>query len=1084
MRALTTAAQAAVNARNVELVVTVVIDPTGLNYDASADLVQPYGFSHDIESAASGQIILLNDTEGSGQKRYSPESSGSCPIRQGMRVVIKESVASDQYSVFSGVVRQAVPSTDGDKDVITVTLVDPLSLLNYSDAVQNYVHASTAVSMERLDPDATDDGEHFYATIKTIVSTTKIEYQSATGESFLSAEAKGELNYCYNFTRRSFRRITGFDAGANTLDLTTTADAWQAGDVISNKIYHSIFNCDHTQLKQNSMKLVIRPLISGNADEPQYGGYGVDVVAGQVTMDSAVKTTDWAVYGSYRYFASGYDVEDLIMAIATAVDQYGLYCFVSADTIDTYQDAEGSGQKDQLTGAGSTWYCRYDNIITALAAGDFTIVGGGSFVSIDLKTGIVTTIGTVSSIRCDTNYSFYTVQATGIQIGEFWNTDLTSRSRYDAIKELLKAVAPNYRVFTDGRGKLWGQYFEQKAVADATCTLDAGNVESLAFFQDEDSYTRVKMWAKNAAPTNALTEAAFCLTSLYKKSAADVELNFVGYQNGRAVYVIPGSYGMIASVPYPVLRINGGVANFDVKAYVFYESGGQNNFNIVYGHAGDSFVAYFELPGISGFDLVPNTIRFSSGPADITSKILFSFSEGRIYVQSSAIFLEDVYSIALSVWAPGDNQGSGTDYVVDFQLGRVYINAEDVDPAASRVSLDFQYFLVGYPDNPVYSFFRMPDQFRWMIDGASESSAVWSWEEDPETDFSESPDGAVLFVATWRAARSIQGVRIAAGAFDTQDYSALNVKKTLPCNFRLSVLYCADPVFSAALDDPDSEGELSYLSDTAVTIYCKNAVNISQLAASGEIWIDFEQVHYASYTDQGKGDVRFNSCTRGYGGTTAVNHGIFMTTDSVRSVRQDATFNEICKELTNVSLSSGGSLDVDSAAFGTDFQAGSIMVVVESADPIKFTNRRVLIVGGNEEEAEVTVYPVSIQDFRVESNRILMSDITLAASDSTTTVEDTLAIRTEVGERLYRKNLSNNSTVLTQQQLDTLAKATLQELYKNHARAELTEMVNPSWRVGMTLRIQNTADGIDRNYLVEKLQNSGGKLTLSMSYYQ
>jgi hypothetical protein len=162
------------------------------------------------------------------------------------------------------------------------------------------------------------------------------------------------------------------------------------------------------------------------------------------------------------------------------------------------------------------------------------------------------------------------------------------------------------------------------------------------------------------------------------------------------------------------------------------------------------------------------------------------------------------------------------------------------------------------------------------------------------------------------------------------------------------------------------------------------------------------------------------------------------------------------------------------------------MVVVNSAEPLKFTNRYTpwVDVGmGSVVTEEVTVYGVSLQDFRIESDRVIMSDIRLAAADSATTVLDSLGVRIQYGERLYKQSLLTSGVLLTQTQLNVYAKAMLAELYKNHTKAELVEMCNPSWKQGMTLNITNTPDGINRNYLVERLQNNDGKLTLNMSYY-
>jgi hypothetical protein len=538
-----------------------------------------------------------------------------------------------------------------------------------------------------------------------------------------------------------------------------------------------------------------------------------------------------------------------------------------------------------------------------------------------------------------------------------------------------------------------------------------------------------------------------------------------------------------------VLKINGGYANVDTKVLSFYSvvSGSTPQFHVEQTSYNPYEQDIYPMQIYVWFDgilngVVANSLRFYDNDLDITADILYVVDGDIVLILNQ--WRDDVTKITAAVYVPGDNTGSGTDFVVDFQKSQVKISRNDVEPTQDVVTLSFQYFVV---QSPALLGNYSVVKWNYMLDGASSSAAIWGWTEDPETEYSDAPYGAVLFTAAWSAARNIQGIRITAGGFDIQQYSALNDKKVLPCSFTLSVLYSADVMFSASLDDPSSPNtSLSWLTATATTIYCKDAKNISVLLSAGYVWIDFEQVSYTSVTLYGGGRLRFNGCTRGYGGSVASIHAIFLSASGNRNVRSDVTFTELCKELTGVAFNSGQTVDVDTAAFGLDRMASAIMVVVNSAEPLKFTNRYTpwVDVGmGSVVTEEVTVYGVSLQDFRIESDRVIMSDIRLAAADSATTVLDSLGVRIQYGERLYKQSLLTSGVLLTQTQLNGYAKAMLAELYKNHAKAELVEMCNPSWKQGMTLNITNTPDGINRNYLVERLQNNDGKLTLNMSYY-
>lgn len=153
--------------------------------------------------------------------------------------------------------------------------------------------------------------------------------------------------------------------------------------------------------------------------------------------------------------------------------------------------------------AGRVWYLTYSNIVTNMTSTDFTIPGG-SFKYLDKRNGriilesAISTSATVKSI----NYSFKTLQATGIELNKITFRSRELENRFEAIKKLKKYLAPNYIIRTVGDNKIWASYLTQKDTEDYTLQVSTG----VNFMEDEDLYTRVIFYGKNNNPTNLMFE--------------------------------------------------------------------------------------------------------------------------------------------------------------------------------------------------------------------------------------------------------------------------------------------------------------------------------------------------------------------------------------------------------------------------------------------------------------------------------------------------------------------------------------------------------------------------------------------------
>ena len=158
----------------------------------------------------------------------------------------------------------------------------------------------------------------------------------------------------------------------------------------------------------------------------------------------------------------------------------------------------------QLYPAGQLWFTKFSNVTNTLVATDFTITGG-TFDSFNARYGRValkSSIAINADVRCNTDYSFKTLQATGVQINEIELGERDFKNRIAAIKRVKELVAPNYVLRTEGDEKIWGSYLNQKYEEDYRLRL----TESLDYEDEEDVYTHVKLYGQNNNPTNLMAE--------------------------------------------------------------------------------------------------------------------------------------------------------------------------------------------------------------------------------------------------------------------------------------------------------------------------------------------------------------------------------------------------------------------------------------------------------------------------------------------------------------------------------------------------------------------------------------------------
>ena len=218
--------------------------------------------------------------------------------------------------------------------------------------------------------------------------------------------------------------------------------------------------------------------------------------------------------------------------------------------------------------AGQVWYLSYTNLLTDLVSGNFTIPGT-TLKYLDKRFGRIILndpISTSATVTCNVNYTFKTLQATGVEINSIKFNSREVENRFEALKKLFGYLAPNYIVRTLGDDKIWANYLYQKVNEDYTLKL----ASKLSYLEDEDLYTRVVFYGKNNNPHNIMFggDVAFATTGEnYRATANNTVLQLLREEGNFYVFgsILSGTAHITANTIKPIIYING--AAIDDKSH-------------------------------------------------------------------------------------------------------------------------------------------------------------------------------------------------------------------------------------------------------------------------------------------------------------------------------------------------------------------------------------------------------------------------------------------------------------------------------------------------------------------------------------
>jgi hypothetical protein len=301
----------------------------------------------------------------------------------------------------------------------------------------------------------------------------------------------------------------------------------------------------------------------------------------------------------------------------------------------------GSVVKYEATySAGQVWYLKYSNIITDLVYSNFSIPGG-TFNYFDKRFGriiLTSAISTSATVKCTSNYSFCTLQASGIALNAISFGSRQVENRLEAVKKLRNYLAPNYIIRTRGDNKIWSSYLSQKVNEDYTLQL----ATQLSYMEDEDLYTRVVLYTKNKNPTNLMLsgDCSFIGTGEpYKAIASASELMNFREEGNYYVYGL-GFSGKSTSVPPAILSKYPTVAVNDNSVGTFPWSNVSNvcTDDVTYASCPIPFVSDSNYLKVSGFGFNLPTTVFITGVSVVIKHIHVNSNE-KGYVRDKIVKL-------------------------------------------------------------------------------------------------------------------------------------------------------------------------------------------------------------------------------------------------------------------------------------------------------------------------------------------------------------------------------------------------------------------------------------------------------------
>lgn len=751
---------------------------------------------------------------------------------------------------------------------------------------------------------------------------------------------------------------------------------------------------------------------------------------------------------------------------------------------------------------GQCWYLTYNNLITDLISSDFTVAGGASIEHISKRFGRIIldqAISIASVVKCNTNYTFKTIQATGIEINYMGFTFQGIANRLEAISKVREFLPPNYIVYAKS-GKIWATYLSQKYDEDYTLQL----ATQFDYAEDQDIFTRVKLFGKNANPHNICKDEG------------------VAFVQPQIIALINKPSGISSSdieIPYDSLQ--GGV--FKQRGTVTIES---------------EQVSY---TGNDGSQLTGCT-RGANGTTPAAhaddSEIISHMYSATAYNQELT-WIRDEGNWA--VFQTGISEAGfimADNFVPVVYINNVPVNDEARHVTASQVLVREHVDVVttvesGWSDTEVSTTTYYTYTIYFTHSGIMSSEPIYVYDATGATILTISPyDSNMDYThGIYHVPGSSQNSTIMTAStasywvfYSTSkiqidyDQAEFKVNRDLLGKLREDVV-SADFEYADVVTPPGNAGYLidgNWNTQTQTVFFAE--------PAQGYVYaiLDLGSVQHIDAIDIMAGvfkpdEVRKFPFTNFY--------TIQYSTDNI-------TYYNLCRDATNFSLSAHDAKTFDRDDFGDNFQARYFKLVLESAEKIDFENGRWCIAFVDisiykdtvlESEAKLIPTTKTTQELLGGETTVFVEDtfsfpdngsfylnkeaeviytgktptsftgcsgVTAQPSgvyaveelEGDTTLYDEDGLLVTVGDKLY-KDTEINEYLSTIDAINKRVKNFLKEFYKNHTKMNSNILFGAHYQIGDTLRVIDSESNVDKDHFIESINNDNGQLTLTLARY-
>lgn len=672
-------------------------------------------------------------------------------------------------------------------------------------------------------------------------------------------------------------------------------------------------------------------------------------------------------------------------------------------------------------------------------ASDFSGLGTANILYFDRRYGRIIldkTLSILSVVKCNYNYSFKTLQATGIELNTIAFRSREVENRFEAINKLRQYLAPNYIVRTQGDDKVWSSYLFQKTIADYTLNL----VQNFNYLEDDDLFTRVVFYGKNKNPTNLMFEEGvdFVTTGqAYKALASQNTLRFDSTEGGFHLFksTISNAGYIVGDYFTPLVYINGipidnqlhqmiaqplsvesttrtetttesskfGGTDVSVRTFYYYR--------ILFAHQNiepTQTITCYNATGTPVFTISPNDGQMDYGrgiynvPGDQQNATIASLATATYWVRYSTNALQ-----------------------IDYNTVTFKINATVLpDPNKANVTATYEYYSVFTPARGVGA----------IIDGR--------WDTQVQTEFfSEPPSGYEYAIIDLGQIRTIQAVDIVAGFYKPDDIRKFDI------DMRLSLQYSTDNISYHEISNDTHNFSLAGGES--------KSFEEDQLGVGLEaryIAVILENVAKVDYGDNGVWPVAFTE--------VSIYENVI--------IKSEATLIGTTT-LTGTVNSASTTINVESTYNFTDPSSGQSNTAYVGDYSFTYTG----------------LTATSFTGCDVSSGASGVSgDYVYQSAETDTTVYDTEDLLTQLGDSVYKEVRTQQGVLYTQEQLDDLAKAYLEEFVKDHTKISVNVVYSPHLRVGQTVSVTDAYNQLSAvNYFIEQVSENDGFYNLTLARY-